>query len=676
MYTYDAVLGPSSTQEQVYAATAQPIVESVLEGYNGTVFAYGQTGTGKTFTMDGGLDPRQRGVIPRAFDQIFAFIQGGDCGASHFLVRASYLEIYNEDVRDLLASNPRNALDVREDAEGSVYAKGLHAFLVKSPAEMASVLQVGKRNRVVGETLMNRDSSRSHAIFTVTIERADQAPQGGPATGGTIRVGKLNLVDLAGSERQSATGAVGERLRESARINLSLSALGNVVSALVDGRTGHVPYRDSKLTRLLQDSLGGNTRTVMLACVSPAPASAGETLSTLRYAHRAKAIRNRPRVNEDPKDAMIREFQEEIACLRAQLASAELPAGDPAAGGGAERLLPAEEMGAQTRSSASTRALNAQDGGSRLAGAAVGQHAAVAEAAAAAAAAQAEALTRQQAETHAERAKKEELARQLRELESRMLRRDAHHSGRDNPRRVANLAAKEADGLKQVAEVARAHMAARKINASLQVELEYTADALRSQEAARVSAEERAAEERAALLEDARRLRQQLALQDLVLASFVPAREVSKVLQRAHWDEERESWALASPQASGSADAPAMHARRPSATPGALRPTCAWARAAAASGAPRFLAENILVLERDVPARAALGFDDPGAQAALDALFEWREDEPRLELPEGRAAFAGLDAPAWGALPRASYEARPQSARGRPRSGSEFGARR
>merc|ERR1719393_191093 len=162
---------------------------------------------------------------------------------------------------------------------------------------------------------MNHESSRSHSIFTITIESCDAESR--------IRAGKLNLVDLAGSERQSKTGATGETLKEATKINLSLSALGNVISMLVDGKSTFIPYRDSKLTRLLQDSLGGNTKTVMVANCGPADYNFEETLSTLRYAYRAKSIKNKPGINEDPKDAMIREFQDEIAKLRAQLAAAQ-----------------------------------------------------------------------------------------------------------------------------------------------------------------------------------------------------------------------------------------------------------------------------------------------------------------------------------------------------------------
>merc|ERR1719399_1896575 len=176
-------------------------------------------------------------------------------------------------------------------------------------------MDVGQKNRSVACTLMNNESSRSHSIFTITIETA--------VTGADdkehIRVGKMNMVDLAGSERQSKTGASGETLKEATKINMSLSALGNVISALVDSKTSFIPYRDSKLTRLLQDSLGGNTKTVMCACIGPVDYNYDESLSTLRYAYRAKSIKNKPRINEDPKDAMIREFQDEISRLKARL---------------------------------------------------------------------------------------------------------------------------------------------------------------------------------------------------------------------------------------------------------------------------------------------------------------------------------------------------------------------
>ena len=176
-------------------------------------------------------------------------------------------------------------------------------------------MTIGQKNRSVGETAMNKHSSRSHSLFQITVERAEIGPDGKQH----IRVGKLNMVDLAGSERLGKTGATGDRLKEATKINLSLSTLCHVISALTDPKSTYIPYRDSKLTRLLQDSLGGNTKTVMIANVGPADYNYDETMNTLRYANRAKNIQNKPRINEDPKDALLREYQEQIMQLRAQL---------------------------------------------------------------------------------------------------------------------------------------------------------------------------------------------------------------------------------------------------------------------------------------------------------------------------------------------------------------------
>eukprot|EP00644_Phytophthora_capsici_P005139 jgi/Phyca11/4262/fgenesh1_pm.PHYCAscaffold_1_\ len=299
-FTFDAAFGAKSTQQQVYDTAATEIVEAVMEGYNGTIFAYGQTGAGKSHTMEGYGD--QPGIIPNSFKHVFDKVAISK--NKRILVRASYLEIYNEEIHS------------------GVYVKGLTAQVVKDAAEIDHVMQTGKKNRSVGATLMNQTSSRSHSIFTIVVECLSEGSAGGDGKD-HVCVGKLNLVDLAGSERQSKTGATGDRLQEANKINLSLSALGNVISALVDGKSKHIPYRDSKLTRLLQDSLGGNTKTVMIANCGPADYNYEETLTTLRYASRAKNIKNKPKINEDPKDAVIREFQEEIEALKAKLLAIE-----------------------------------------------------------------------------------------------------------------------------------------------------------------------------------------------------------------------------------------------------------------------------------------------------------------------------------------------------------------
>ncbi|XP_062857158.1 kinesin-like protein KIF3C [Trichomycterus rosablanca] len=313
-FTFDAVYDAGSKQGDLYDETVRPLVDSVLRGFNGTVLAYGQTGTGKTYTMQGEwTDPEQRGIVPASFEHIFTHISRSQ--NQQYLVRASYLEIYREELRDLLAPDNGKKLELKENAESGIYVRDLSSFVAKNVKELEHVLNAGNRARSVGATDMNEHSSRSHAIFSITVECSRPGPDGR----NHIRVGKLNLVDLAGSERQSKTGASGDRLKEATKINLSLSALGNVVSALADGRGAHVPYRDSKLTRLLRDSLGGNAKTVMVATLGPANFNYEESLSTLRYANRAKNIKNAPRVNEDPKDALLREFQREIARLKAQL---------------------------------------------------------------------------------------------------------------------------------------------------------------------------------------------------------------------------------------------------------------------------------------------------------------------------------------------------------------------
>ncbi|XP_065172485.1 osmotic avoidance abnormal protein 3 isoform X2 [Atheta coriaria] len=319
-FTFDSVYDVDSQTENIYNDICYPLVESVLEGYNSTIFVYGQTGCGKSYSMEGNKtsNPPEKGIISRTFEHIFEAISVAT--ETKYLAIVSYLEIYNEQIRDLLtfdgsktAANSNN-LPLKDTQNEGLTVAGLTTHQVHNMQECEELLQIGAKNRMIGATLMNQNSSRSHSIFTISIEQINNCNDTE-----TIRRGKLNLVDLAGSERQAKTGATGERLKEATKINLSLSALGNVISALVDGKAKHIPYRDSKLTRLLQDSLGGNTRTLMIACISPASRNYVETLSTLRYANRAKNISNKPKVNEDPKDAILRQYQEEIERLKDML---------------------------------------------------------------------------------------------------------------------------------------------------------------------------------------------------------------------------------------------------------------------------------------------------------------------------------------------------------------------
>lgn len=283
-----------------------------MQGYNGTIFAYGQTGTGKTFTMEGVLDKNElKGIIPRTIDAIFNSIK--ETPNQQFLVQVSFVEIYNEEVRDLLSKNVKNKLEVRE-RDGSFYVQDCKIVKVENAAQTLNLMFMGRDNRAKGATKMNKESSRSHSIFTIIVENS--SVEGGETK---YRMGKLNLVDLAGSERQSKTEATGERLKEATKINLSLTVLGNVICALVNPKISHIPYRESRLTMLLCDSLGGNTKTVMIANVGPADYNYEETLNTLWYANRAKNIKNKPKINEDPKDAILRQYQEEIEKLRLQL---------------------------------------------------------------------------------------------------------------------------------------------------------------------------------------------------------------------------------------------------------------------------------------------------------------------------------------------------------------------
>ncbi|TDG40066.1 hypothetical protein AWZ03_013513 [Drosophila navojoa] len=327
IFQFDSVYDGLSKTDTIYNDMCYSLVESTLEGYNGTIFAYGQTGCGKTHTMQGegysgAVD--NNGIIQRCFDHIFETISIAT--SVRYLALVSYLEIYNENIRDLLSAN--ESIGVRNHALKDIPGVGvtvptLTSQAVMNPTDCYNWLNVGNKNRITAATLMNEKSSRSHTIFSISLEQIQETSTVGDLPGtpviGGIRRGKLNLVDLAGSERQCKTGAFGERLKEATKINLSLSALGNVISALVDGKTKHVPYRDSKLTRLLQDSLGGNTKTLMIACISPAGNNYDETLSTLRYACRAKNISNAPRINEDPKDAQLRKYQEEILNLKRML---------------------------------------------------------------------------------------------------------------------------------------------------------------------------------------------------------------------------------------------------------------------------------------------------------------------------------------------------------------------
>ncbi|KAI4332059.1 hypothetical protein L6164_016998 [Bauhinia variegata] len=336
-FTFDHVACETIDQEMLFRVACLPMVENCLSGYNSCMFAYGQTGSGKTYTMLGEIDGLEvkpsphRGMTPRIFEFLFARIQAEEESrrdeSLKYNCKCSFLEIYNEQITDLLDPSSTNLL-LREDVMKGVYVENLSEFEVHSVSDIIRLLTQGSANRKVAATNMNRESSRSHSVFTCVIESRWEKD----ATT-NFRFARLNLVDLAGSERQKTSGAEGERLKEAANINKSLSTLGHVIMILMDvahGKPRHVPYRDSRLTFLLQDSLGGNSKTMIIANVSPSICCTAETLNTLKFAQRAKLIQNNAVVNEDSTGDVIalqhqiRLLKEELAILKRQNVSRSL----------------------------------------------------------------------------------------------------------------------------------------------------------------------------------------------------------------------------------------------------------------------------------------------------------------------------------------------------------------
>uniref|UniRef100_A0A4W3HSG2 Kinesin family member 13A n=1 Tax=Callorhinchus milii TaxID=7868 RepID=A0A4W3HSG2_CALMI len=311
-------------QEIVFKCLGEGILENAFQGYNACIFAYGQTGSGKSFSMMGNVE--QPGLIPRLCGALFERVSKEECESHTFKVEVSYMEIYNEKVRDLLdPKGSRHSLKVREHKVLGPYVDGLSQLAVTGFEDIESLMSEGNKSRTVAATNMNEESSRSHAVFNIILTQTLYDVQS--STSGE-KVSKLSLVDLAGSERVSKTGAAGERLKEGSNINKSLTTLGLVISALADkvggkSKNKFVPYRDSVLTWLLKDNLGGNSKTAMIATISPSGDNYEETLSTLRYADRAKRIVNHAVVNEDPNAKIIRELREEVEKLKEQLNQAE-----------------------------------------------------------------------------------------------------------------------------------------------------------------------------------------------------------------------------------------------------------------------------------------------------------------------------------------------------------------
>jgi kinesin family protein 3/17 len=625
-FAFDNVYDWTASQEQIYKESAFPIVDSVLEGYNGTIFAYGQTGTGKTHTMEGRPEPADlRGIIPRAFEQVFKQIDGTP--GCQFLVRVSFLELYNEEIRDLLANNPKNKLDLREKPDVGVYVKDLISFPVQSVEEMHQKLETGRKNRAVGATSMNEGSSRSHSIFSITVEASEVGPDGQ----NHLRMGKLNLVDLAGSERQSKTQATGDRFKEAININQSLTTLGNVISALVDSKSQHIPYRDSKLTRLLQDSLGGNTKTVMVANIGPADWNFDETLSTLRYAHRAKNIKNKPKINEDPKDAMLREFQDEINNLKNQLAQFQGGPSGVSIGKGGERIVKVQdeakikEMEAKLVQEKEEIRLKAEEERKKIE-------------------AQKNLAEEEKNKLLENLRKQEEAQKDTKENQSKLLKKlkrmeekvligtkameQALNQEKENQKIREELEKKrqaEAVLAEELAKKEEANMMIEKKYRSQQEEIEdknkklqklyqkYTAQKSEIQDL-----QDEFSRERESYQEQIRELSRQLKLKNLVIDHFIPQDEANKIELRSVWSEEIDDWILPNLHLSGNS----LRQSKPNSALGLTRPTTEYARMAKNFGDPnpRFRGDNVLDLPLDMPERTVEDFDGNVSEKVQNAI--------------------------------------------------------
>lgn len=640
-YTFDAVYDCNSKQMDLYDETFRPLVDSVLMGFNGTIFAYGQTGTGKTYTMEGVFNhPECRGVIPNSFEHIFSHI-----ARSHnqqYLVRASYLEIYQEEIRDLISKDQSKRLELKERPDTGIYVKDLSSFVCKSIKEIEHVMTVGNQNRSVGATNMNVHSSRSHAIFIVTVEHSDLGPDGKHH----IRVGKLNLVDLAGSERQAKTGTSGDRQKEAIKINLSLSALGNVISALVDGKSSHVPYRDSKLTRLLQDSLGGNAKTIMVANIGPASYNYEETLTTLRYANRAKNIRNRPRVNEDPKDALLREFQQEISRLKAQLAARDTkkkkkrPSSKEA--GATDELADGEDRA----SSPSSLQLTLDE--ERVA--IMNDHSLIAE--------ERERLLaevqRRQEQLVREQEAADRLSLKVRAMESKLLSGGKNIVDHTNEQQraleqrrheIAEQKRREREMQQQLEMQEEGTSEIKETYTSLQQEVDIKTKKLRKLFAKLQSVkteiqdlQEEHSKERRDLEQTQNELTKELKLKYLIIENFIPPEEKVKILSRVVYDEDEDQWSLLPL----------------SEIPGAMEPL----RPPSAKSSLKSKGEHILQVELDMPVRTTRDYNAPAMSPHLKAVLDDAlKEEDDLDIDaRSKSARHRQD------LPDATAEAAPSAA--------------
>nr|XP_014094676.1 kinesin-like protein Klp68D [Bactrocera oleae] len=602
MFTYDAAYDACATQINLYNEVVFPLVSSVLDGFNGCIFAYGQTGTGKTFTMEGVRGNEDlKGIIPRTFEQIWLHINRTE--NFQFLVDVSYLEIYMEELRDLLKPNSKH-LEVRERGSG-VYVPNLHAINCKSVDDMLNVMHIGNKNRTVGFTNMNEHSSRSHAIFMIRIEMCDIETN-------TIKVGKLNLIDLAGSERQSKTGASAERLKEASKINLALSSLGNVISALAEN-SPHVPYRDSKLTRLLQDSLGGNSKTIMIANIGPSAYNYNETLTTLRYASRAKTIQNKPVKNEDPQDAKLKEYQEEIERLK--------------------RLIAPKQQRTEKVSKKRQRKPKKEKVNNEVVQLEVEESEEEPESDK-----ENEAeVAKSNVELERERVETAKLATKLAELESQLVRGGKNLLDTYSERQlelekklvqIAERKKREIEIQQQLELQEETTLEIRETVTSLEQEVELKKRKLSKCYAKYLALQQELNDCKYDHNQDLRELEmaqnelvKELKRQLLIIDNFVPVEVKQRLYTQAKYDEEQEEWKFSTTPMIGE-----QHSltKRPVSHPQRRRPISEYALMEAktnGSGALRFKNENIVAYELEMPCRTTQEYRSPKVSASLQAVL-------------------------------------------------------
>ncbi|KAG5667479.1 Kinesin-like protein 1 [Polypedilum vanderplanki] len=556
---------------------------------------------GKTYTMEGTREnPEQKGIIPRTFEQIWNTI--GRSQNMNFLVEVSYLEIYMEELRDLLKPGNNN-LEIKE-RENGICVPNLHSILCKNVDDMTNVMNIGNKNRTVGFTNMNEHSSRSHAVFIIKIEMCE-------IDSTAVKVGCLNLVDLAGSERQSKTGATAERLKEASKINRALSSLGNVISALAE-KSPHVPYRDSKLTRLLQDSLGGNSKTIMIANIGPSEYNYNETLTTLRYASRAKTIQNKPVKNEDPHDTKLREYQEEIARLKKLISERQSK----------EKTVPKRKRSARVKK-ISESDKSEEDECEEAHDETVNEKQPTIDDTSN------QAIEREKEITN-------ELAKKLTELESQLIRGGKNILDTYTERQmelekklseIAERKKREIEMQQQLELQEESTMEIRETFTSLQQEVELKTRKLKKCYAKCISLKQEIQDTKEEHNRDRRELEmtqndliKELKKMLLIIDNFVPLEVKSRLYTQAHYDEDKEEWNLNKNILNENQlkNRPVAHSQN-------RRPISEYSMNVTKSSnglnSIRFKNENIIDYELDLPLRTTYDYKNPKVSASLQAVL-------------------------------------------------------